>query len=199
MGNIKNIAIVILVALCSSLYIMFISSRASFDRAMLNSKALQSQLEGVREENRQFMFDMNTLRNFNDSVSLKLQDATKRLKLKDKQVQYLQYLSQSNSRIDTLIFRDTIFQKGVDIDTLIQDEYYKLNLKLKSPNYISVSPIFKNEISTVIYTKREYVKPRKKFWIQRIFQRKHNVVIVDVFNHSPYVKEDQQRFIKIVK
>ena len=199
MKRLKNIIIVFLILATSFLYYQYKSSRDKLNISLINNKAYQMELEDLTQRNTQFTLDMATLRSFNDSISTNLKQALKQLKIKDKRIQQLQYLEYQTSRNDTIILKDTIFTPNVQIDTLIVDPYYQLQMRLKYPNYIEVNPQFNNKISTVVHSSREYVKPRKKYWIQRIFQKKHTVTVVDVIIDNPYAKNPKQRFIKIVK
>ncbi len=172
MKRLKNIIIVFLMLATSFLYYQYKSSRDKLNISLINNKAYQMELEDLTQRNTQFTLDMATLRSFNDSISTNLKQALKQLKIKDKRIQQLQYLEYQTSRNDTIILKDTILE---------------------------VNPQFNNKISTVVHSSREYVKPRKKYWIQRIFQKKHTVTVVDVIIDNPYAKNPKQRFIKIVK
>ena len=39
----------------------------------------------------------------------------------------------------------------------------------------------------------------KKLWLCRLFQKKHTILVVDVFDKNPYVNTDYIRFIEILK
>ena len=112
----------------------------------------------------------------------------------------LQYISSRSDKVDTIIFRDTIFkEKDFKIDTVVSDKWYKLNLNLEYPNKIIANPSFSSEKYIIISTKKESIDPPKKCWLLRLFQKKHTVVEVNVIEESPYIKNKQQRFIEIVK
>lgn len=114
------------------------------------------------------------------------------LNVKDKNLKYLQYISSIGSRTDTVIVKDTIFQKPVKndsvvLDTIIGDAWYKAGMKLKYPNYIVLKPWFKSQKYIMVSTRKETINPPKKLWLLRLFQRKHEVVVVNVMEENPYI------------
>ena len=199
MSKVKNYIIAILILIVSILYFRYNKSRKYLEETVVNNKAYIAEITNVKKANRQFRYDINTLNNLNDSISLLLQKTKKELKIKDKNIEQLQYLQLQTNKKDTVIFNDTIFIENLKIDTLIKDPYRELNLKLEYPNKIEVETKFDNPISTIIHSKKEYVKPRKKLWILRLFQKKHTVVEATINIHNPYSKQKRQRFIKIIK
>jgi hypothetical protein len=70
---------------------------------------------------------------------------------------------------------------------------------LKYPSSISVKPELKSEKYVVVSTKRETVNPPKKFFLWRLFQRKHTILNVDIVEKNPYVQNESSKFVKIVK
>ena len=99
-----------------------------------------------------------------------------------------------------IIAPDTIF-KDVEfaLDTVLQDQWYKLQLGLRYPAQIAATPEFKSEKHIVVSSKRETVNPPKKFFLFRWFQKKHTVLNVDVVEKSPYVENQTSRYIEIIK
>lgn len=102
-------------------------------------------------------------------------------------------------KTDTLQFRDTIFNGIVDLDTIIGDAWYSMELKMRHPNYVIVRPTFKSSKYVTVYTRKETINPPKKCWLLRLFQKKHKVTVVDITEESPYVNDDDSRHIEIVK
>jgi hypothetical protein len=124
----------------------------------------------------------------------------KELGIKDKELQQMQYLLSKASKKDTIIFRDTLFvDSTLDIDTIIGDSWYNIELGLKYPNTITTTPTFTSEKYIIVNIKKETVNPPKKCWLARLFQKKHRVVEVDVVEKNPYIENKQQRFIEIIE
>jgi hypothetical protein len=102
--------------------------------------------------------------------------------------------------VDTFIkLKDTILIKGTKIDTTIQDKWFSIDVKLRYPDTLRISPSFKNEIFVAIHTTRETVEPPKKFFIARWFQKRQTIVVADVEDKNPYTTLGAQRFIQITK
>ena len=96
--------------------------------------------------------------------------------------------------VDTL-FRDPSFA----LDTLFGDKWYSVRLGLEYPSMIAVEPYFKSEKHIVVSSKKETINPPHKFFLFRWFQRKHNVLNIDVIEKNPYIDEQTSRYIEIIK
>lgn len=174
-----------------------------YDRELTNVRAYENENAGLNGEIRQYKRTMDDMRMSADSINQKLLDEIDRLKIKDKNVQYLQYTTEVIHKTDTIKIKgDTIFQEKLitnPIDTVIGDEWYNLDLKLRYPSTIVAAPTFNSEKSVIIHTKKEYVKKPSKIFFIRWFQKKRQVVEVTVSEKNPYIESKDQRFIEIVK
>ena len=129
-----------------------------------------------------------------------LNETRKQLNVKDKNLKAVQAVSSTFSRVDTILLKDTILRDpSINIDTVVCDEWYSVRLGLKYPSIIAVRPEFKSQKHIVVSTKRETVNPPKKWWILRIFQKKHTVLNVDVVEKNPYVSDESSKYIEIIK
>ena len=165
-----------------------------------NEKAFIAENNGLKEENIAFKFTIDQLNYFNDSLTTKMNDVRKELKIKDKDLKQMQYLLSQAQKTDTIRFRDTLFiDKTLQLDTLIGDEWYNIRLGLQYPNLITTTPTFKSETYIVTSSKKETVNPPKKCAIARWFQKKHRVVEVEIVEKNPYIENKQQRFIEIIE
>lgn len=165
-----------------------------------NEKAFIAENNGLKEENIAFKFTIDQLNYFNDSLTTKMNEVRKELKIKDKDLKQMQYLLSQAQKTDTIRFRDTLFiDKNLQLDTLIGDEWYNIRLGLKYPNLITTTPTFKSETYIITSSKKETINPPKKCAIARWFQKKHRVVEVEIVEKSPYIENKQQRFIEIIE
>ena len=164
-----------------------------------NIKAYKYATDSISTSNSIFLFTIDELKYSKDSIHKKLLDAAKELKIKDSKIQSLQYYHEVITKVDTILLKDTIFVKDLYLDTTISDPYYSLELTLQYPNKVIASPMFVNDKSIIVSEKKETVNPPKKLWICRLFQKKHTVLTVDVFDKNPYINTDQVRFIQILK
>lgn len=202
--NIKHIIYAVLLSLSLFLgifqYITIGNLKDENKLLAINLKSYAFALDSSKNTTRVYEFTVNQLKYFNDSINNKLIESKKKLKLKDKSIKTMQYLLTQTTQTDSIIVKDTIFkEKDFKLDTLISDKWYQLKLYLEYPNIIVVAPTFKSEKTIIVSDKKETIEPPKKYWIQRVFQKKQTVLIVDVTEQSPYTTVLTQRFIKIIK
>nr|DAI22502.1 MAG TPA: Protein of unknown function (DUF2570) [Caudoviricetes sp.] len=171
-----------------------------YSTSIENIKAYDAQLSGLEGDNRVLKLTVEQLNYFNDSIIKKMKVVQKELGIKDKRLQQLQYEASHAQRTDTIILKDTLFRDPqLRLDTIVGDKWFKTNLHLEFPSTIALKPEIELERYTFINGKRETVNPPKKFWLFRLFQRRHIVVEVNIREMNPYVKNKTQRFIQIIK
>lgn len=164
-----------------------------------NNKAYERENSSLNGKLIEFQLNADQLNASNDSLVQKLNDIRKQLKIKDKQISHLQYLASENRKKDTVYVKDTIFQKGVVLDTLIGDDWSSLKLHAEYPNILSADYSFKNSTAILTHTSRVTVDPPKKCWIGRLFQKKQTIVEIDVVQENPYCENKESKFIEIIK
>lgn len=183
-------------AFCTKFYI---DSRKEVDILASNQKAYIQENNGLKDQNQVFQFTIQQLSYYNDSLLVEMNKVREELKIKDREVKSLSYLLSTASRVDSIFVRDTIFKNNVSIDTIIGDNWYQLKLGLKYPNRIIVNPSFVSEKYIITHYNKETVNPPKKFFLWRLFQRKHKVVEVNILEKNPYIENNKSRFIEIIK
>lgn len=195
--------LVVIVLMGIALVAMIKSKRETekkWKEAVENVKAYSEQYSSSEKKNRAFKLTIDQLKYSNDSIVQKLDKVRKELKIKDSKLQSLQYISSSFARTDTIILKDTLFKDPqVEVDTLVSDEWYSVRVGLKYPATVAVSPMFRSEKSIIVSTKKETVNPPKKFFLFRWFQKKQIVVNIDVVEKNPYVRNQDNRYIEIVR
>lgn len=200
MKRIITLIILALIAGISYLYTENLRLNHEYKIAAENIKAYDTQLSGLEGDNRVLKLTVEQLNYFNDSIIKKMKVVQKELEIKDKRLQQLQYEASHAQRADTIILKDTLFRDPqLRLDTIVGDKWFKTNLHLEFPSTIALKPEIELERYTFINGKRETVNPPKKFWLFRLFQRKHIVVEVNVREMNPYVKNKTQRFIQIIE
>lgn len=168
--------------------------------AVENSKAYSELFSNSENKNRAFKLTIDQLKNSNDSIFKELNEARKELKVKDSKLKSLQYVSSSFSKGDSITFPDTVFiNSHVNIDTLLSDEWYSVKVGLKYPSTVTVEPTFKSIKYIVVSAKKETVNPPKRFFLFRWFQKKQIRLNVDVVEKNPYVQNQDNRFVEIVR
>ena len=112
----------------------------------------------------------------------------------------MHYIKSSFTKKDTLIFRDTLFKEpSLALDTTLADDWYSVKLGLKYPSTISIAPYFVSKKDIIVSTKKETINPPKKWWLLRIFQKKHLRLHVDVKENNPYVQGESSKYVEIIK
>jgi hypothetical protein len=167
-----------------------------------NVKAYASMFSSSEKQNAALQLTVDQLGYFQDSVLQELNATRKQLKIKDKNLKALQQVKSSFSKTDTITITqvDTLFKEPtLAMDTLLGDEWYSLRLGLKYPSTIAVKPYFKSEKHIIVSSKKETVNPPKKFWLFRLFQKKHLVLHIDVVEKNPYVNNESSRYVEIIK
>ena len=184
---------------------MFASSKkirtleSKLEISTTNESILLNQFDSLNSYNKELQLNIEQLKYSNNITLDKLNKVRKELNIKDKELQKLQYQLSISNKTDTVVYRDTIFKEGIKLDTLIKDDWYSLNLDLEYPSTIIVNPKFKSEKYVVTSLKKEIKGTPKKCWLGRIFQKKHNVVRVEVVEKSPYIETKEQVFINIIE
>lgn len=164
-----------------------------------NNKAYEAERDSLKDNAIQFQFTVQQLNHSKDSLLNKLNEIRKQLKIKDKEINELQYFASISQKTDSIIVHDTIFQKGVALDTLIGDDWSHLAIHAEYPNILNADYSFKNSTVVLMHNSRVTVDPPKKCWIGRLFQKKQTIVEIDVVQENPYCINQEQKFIKIIE
>lgn len=169
--------------------------------AVENTKAYSELFSNSENKNRAFKLTIDQLKNSNDSIFKELNEARKELKVKDSKLKSLQYVSSSFSKVDTITLKgDTIFKDPqLSIDTLLSDNWYSVKVGLKYPSTVTIEPKFLSIKYIVVSAKKETVNPPKRFFLFRWFQKKQIRLNVDVVEKNPYVQNQDNRFVEIVR
>ena len=199
-----RIGIVILVSLLAiSTYTLYTNNKKLKEEISIsvsNQKAVIAENSSLKEENRVFKFTVEQLNYYNDSILQKMNDVRKGLKIKDNNLKQMQYLLSEATKKDTIVFRDTLFREPtLDIDTLVGDKWYNIELELKYPNLITIHPTFISEKYIIVNKKKETINSPKKFFLFRWFQKKHWVMEVNIKEKNPYIKEINNKFVEIIE
>ena len=205
-SKIKNYAILILSVLfiiASIISFIFIkrlrANQDEYANLYNNFDALKLENTNLNEKARVYKLTIDDLRYIQDSITIKLLSTMDSLKIKDNKIKSLQYYLEHFVKLDTVVFKDTIFVEDLCVDTTLRYPYYDLYLHLQYPNTIITEPSIINEKEIFVFDERVTIKPPKKYWIQRIFQKKHTVLTIDVVDKNPYMITKKQRFVEVIK
>ena len=199
------LVIALSVLLCVSIYID--RCRISQNKANeANLKAYIALNDTLKTTNRMFEFKASQLNYLNDSLVSQMNTIRKNIGVKDKNLKGLGYIKSTVRIHDTvLVNRIRDGDKTLSIDTVINKKWYQIEIDYKGSrcneckDTLIVSPKISSEKYVVISTSKEYVDAPKKWLLQRIFQKKEEVVDVKVVETNPYIYSDHERFIKVIK
>lgn len=166
--------------------------------ATTNIKAYELENLALKDNTIEFQYTIEQLNHSKDSLNQKINKLRKDLKIKDKDIQKLQYVLSENQKKDSIIVHDTLFIEKVKIDTTLSDDWSKIHLQLEFPNKIVTEYSFKNESLVTTYLKKETIKPPHKCIFVRWFQKKHKMIYVEINEQNPYCEIKEQKFINII-
>ena len=167
--------------------------------AITNIKAYELENSALRDDTIEFKYTIEQLNYSKDSLNQRINKLRKDLKIKDKDIQKLQYMLSENQKKDSIVFvHDTLFRENIKVDTILNDNWSKLHLQLEYPNTVLAEYSFKNESLVTTYIKKETVNPPHKCAFIRWFQKKHKVIHVEINEQNPYCEIKEQRFINII-
>ena len=199
------LVIALSILLCISIYI----DRCRIAQNKSNEANLKAYIalnDTLRSTNRMFEFKASQLNYINDSLVNQMNTIRKNIGVKDKNLKGLGYIKSTVRIHDTvLVNRIRDGDKTLSIDTVINKKWYQIEIDYKGgrcnecKDTLIVSPKVSSEKYVVISTSKEYVDAPKKWWLQRIFQKKEEVVDVKVVETNPYIYSDHERFIKVIK
>lgn len=193
------ISIIILVGIIS--FLGYTNKKLSNQYAIAyeNIKAYDAELSGLRGDAKVYKLTIEQLNYFNDSITKKMNEVRKELGIKDSKIKQMQYKLSHIEKSDSLTLPDTIFVNSFKLDTIIGDEWANNHIIMSYPNKIKITPRFKLESFLFVDAKRETIKPPKKFFLFRWFQKRHIVLNITVKENNPYVETDRQKFIEIIE
>ena len=199
-----HIGMTLLIPILTVALILTVKSRGKIEKrwkeSTENVKSYSELFSNSENKNKGFKLTIDQLQYFNDSILKELNETRESLKVKDSKLNSLQYLSSTFIKYDTLIIKDTLFKDPqIQVDTVLSDEWYSIRIGLKYPSTVTVNPMFRSIKHIVVSSRRETVNPPKKFFLFRWFQKKHTILNIDVIEKNPYMKEQNSRYIEIIK
>lgn len=207
--KIEKILIAFVIALSILLCISIYIDRCRIAQNKSNEANLKAYIalnDTLKSTNRMFEFKASQLNYINDSLVNQMNTIRKNIGVKDKNLKGLGYIKSTVRIHDTvLVNRIRDGDKTLSIDTVINKKWYQIEIDYKGSrcseckDTLIVSPKVSSEKYVVISTSKEYVDAPKKWWLQRIFQKKEEVVDVKVVETNPYIYSDHERFIKVIK
>ena len=90
--------------------------------ATTNIKAYELENSALKDNTIEFQYTIEQLNYSKDSLNQKINKLRKELKIKDKDIQKLQYMLSENQKKDSIVFvHDTLFRENIKVDTTLND------------------------------------------------------------------------------
>lgn len=202
MKKLVYILIGVLILTGASLYWLYSKYQklsVEYSTSIENIKAYDAELSGLTNDTKVYKLTIEQLNYFNDSITKKMNEVRKELGIKDSKIKQMQYKLSHIEKSDSLTLPDTIFVNSFKLDTIMGDEWANNHIIMSYPNKIKITPRFKLESFLFVDAKKETIKPPKKFFLFRWFQKKHTVLNITVKENNPYAETDRQKFIEIIE
>ena len=203
---VKTLVVVAILALIIIVVRRCKSAEDKLEGYETNWIALSNENNKNAKSSKLYEFKLSQLKYINDSLMNAMDSVRRSLNIKDKNTKGLGYVK------STILIHDTVLvnrirdgDKTISIDTTINKKWYQIQLDYRGSkcneckDTLIVSPKVTSEKYVVISTQKEYVDTPKKFWIQRIFQKKDEVIDVKVVETNPYIYSNEDRFVKVIK
>lgn len=119
---IKNyllITLTILVVVCSAFVYFTVKSNKDLKNNWITS---ENNYKASISKNRAYQLTINQLKNSVDSVDIEVLEYAKMLNIKDSKIASLMHMIEIGGKADTIILKDTIFVKGLKLDTIVGDK-----------------------------------------------------------------------------
>ena len=154
-----------------------------------------------------YQLKVSQLTYINDSIMSAMDSVRRTLKVKDSKLKGMGYIKSRVIIRDTIMLKQTI-PKGatpIDIDTVINKKWYQIEIDYRGSkcddcnDTLVVSPRLTSEKYVTVSVTKEFVDTPKKIWLFRIFQKKRDVVDVNIQESNPYIYSDTNKFVEIVK
>lgn len=205
LSNIKNVGYLLAAAAIISTSIFYMVEKRKQDR-------LKQQLEIEINNRKASEYGVQKYRddlNRSHASTLALYQSLSEVKSQNEELYELIKQTNANLRrvegaVSVESTNTTIIKREIQIPTMpdttltLIDEWSTVNIDL-SPSKVGIDLVVRDKLIGVFDTKKETVKPPKKFFLCRWFQKKHTVVKLEVMNTNPNVEIENVEFIKIVK
>lgn len=163
-----------------------------------NELAYITENSSLKDKNIEYKYTIDQLNTSKDSLVQEIVKVKNQLKVKDKQLASLAYLQSIISIKDTVRLTDTIFVKNTKIDTIINNKWYVVGLCLEHPNMVGLDISVPSEKYIVSSYNKVLLNPstcKVKNWLRR----KSTIVEVEVVEKNPYIINNQQKFIEVIR
>lgn len=174
------------------------SLRKSLETSKQNELAYIAENDSLKNKSIQFSYTISELNHSKDSLVKEMVALKKDLKVKDKQLASLAYLQSIANIKDTVRLIDTVFVEGTKIDTTVRNEWYTIGLHLEYPHMVGLNIKVPSEKYIVSSYKKVLLNP-SDCKVRNWFKKKSKIVEVEVVEKNPFIINEKQKFIEVIK
>ena len=196
-----SIIFLLLIGFCVLVSINNKKLKEQIDISKQNINTLLFVNDTLKISNKSLLLDIYTLNNSNDSILKELNNVRNKLRIKDKEIESLHKINLEINKKDSVIIRDTnIFKNNnIHLDTTLTDKWGSTRIILEYPSSIKTEFKTFSDLSIYAYKRKEPIKEAKKCKLGRLFQRKVEVLEVEVVEKNPNIIIKQSKFIKVIE
>lgn len=174
------------------------SLRKSLETSKQNELAYIAENDSLKNKSIQFSYTISELNNSNDSLVKEMVALKRDLKVKDKQLASLAYLQSIANIKDTVRLTDTIFVENTKVDTTVNNKWYTIGLHLEYPHMVGLNIKVPSEKYIVSSYKKVLLNP-SDCKVRNWFKKKSKIVEVEVVEKNPFIINEKQKFIEVIK
>lgn len=174
------------------------SLRKSLEISKKNELAYIAENDSLKNKSIQFSYTISELNHSNDSLVKEMVSLKRDLKVKDKQLASLAYLQSIANIKDTVRLTDTIFVENTKVDTTVNNKWYTIGLHLEYPHMVGLNIKVPSEKYIVSSYKKVLLNP-SDCKVRNWFKKKSKIVEVEVVEKNPFIINEKQKFIEVIK
>lgn len=193
--------LVILTLTCLTIYLLKKNAtltQKNSDQAIVIKSIEHGLVEYKNKFNEVYTRSMNQVRTqaelaqSKDSTILSLMRQLNRAEIKLKNV------VQIGSTLTQFVYDTAIVYVNVDtVYNLSKPPHIYQYATIKSGT-LRVKTDIRDTVTSISHLKKEFIEPRKKFFLARWFQRRHEVIYTDKHHSNPYIKTKEQTDITVI-
>ena len=167
--------------------------------ATANIKAL---LDDRDNEIIELQLSMDVLQHTSDSTIQHLLEQQEKLNIKNKELQTMISMASKFHIHDTIPIpiHDTIFcEPDFVFDTCVSDDWRTTCVEMRYPNEVCVDATMRSQKDVFVTAKRETINPPSKCFFIRWFQKKHTVTRITINEENPYIENQENVYIRVIK
>ena len=187
---------VILLAVVYVLYLRLRAVASERDDYAADVKAYSAALSDATGGERVLRLRVTELEASGDAQLRAMDSLRREIGVRDRRLRSMHRRVTVVERADTVLVPDTVVTAS--LDTVVDDGWVRTSVSL-APGRVAVSSLVRNETTLIVSTRRETVRPPRRFPLFRLFQRRHTVVTVKAVEANPWCATREARSVEIVQ